>query len=65
MNRIKYRNRKTGEVLVVRVCQPSYERMTLTRTVKTLLIEREETVPLRYPTVAQADRQMLAKGFVR
>ena len=61
MNVIKYAHPNKGTALV-KVCQPSYARMNKTRTNR---IGVEVPVPLPYPTVAQADRTMYAKGYVR
>lgn len=61
MNVIKYAHPKKGAA-TVKVCQPSRARIDLTRTNR---LGIEVSVPLPYPTVAQADHKMYAAGYVR
>lgn len=61
MNTIKY-SHPDGRTARVKVCQPSYARMNLTRINRARV---QVSVPLPHPTVAQADRKMYGKGFVR
>lgn len=58
MNIIKFY--KGSEIKRVKVCQPSAERMATTYGKKPYAL-----IPLRYPTVAQANRKMLQAGYSR